>query len=120
MSAYDVYGQYAADAMLGMAEFVQFFNVGASDLFTQNYLSDVIGNTTVLSKSNAKANNGTFWKNGSTQSSSLQEIKTNLVTNSELIDISKKCIILISNKAISIVRKHNTKNVDINPYYILD
>ena len=117
---YEVYGQYAADAMLGMAEFVQFFNVGASDLFTQNYLSNVIGNTTVLSKSDAKANNGSFWKNGSSQSSSLQEIKTNLVTNSELIDISKKCIILISNKAISIVRKHNTKNVDINPYYILD
>ena len=117
---YEVYGQYAADAMLGMAEFVQFFNVGASDLFTQNYLSDVIGNTTVLSKSEAKANNGSFGKNGSSQSSSLQEIKTNLVTNSELIDISKKCIILISNKAISIVRKHNMGNVDINPYYILD
>lgn len=50
---YDIYGQYAAEAMLSCARLRQFF--GVFDLASQKYLSEYLGEKTVKAISNSKS-----------------------------------------------------------------
>tara|TARA_R110002072_G_scaffold219248_1_gene376862 strand:- start:12571 stop:14439 length:1869 start_codon:yes stop_codon:yes gene_type:complete len=117
---YEVYGQYAADAMLGMAEFVQFFNVGASDLFTQNYLSDVFGSTTVLTKSNTSKKfslNANFKER---ESVNYSESNCKLISSSEIINLSNNIVLILNKLKFKLLLQKQTCRKDFyNPYHFL-
>ena len=83
--------------MLCLAEFMQFFNVGASDLFTQNYLSDLFDNVTVSCKSESASTNRNFYKSLKNTGHSFQDSKTNLLSKSDIQIMADSNLIVIFN-----------------------
>lgn len=88
-----VYGQYAADTILGSCATTRVFNLGRSDLRTAKWLSDASGYKTVLSEGK------TFHNTNKDQATSRSEIKENLLGVSDILELpADKLLCLIRGK----------------------
>lgn len=76
-----VYGQYAADTILGSCATTRVFNLGRADLRTAKWLSDASGFKTVLSQGK------TFQKTSNGQATSQSEVKENLLSISDILEL---------------------------------
>ncbi|WP_127754369.1 type IV secretory system conjugative DNA transfer family protein [Devosia sp. 1566] len=76
-----VYGQYAADTILGSCATTRVFNLGRADLRTAKWLSDACGFKTVLSEGK------TFQKISNDQATSQSEVKESLLSVSEILEL---------------------------------
>lgn len=88
-----VYGQYAADTILGSCATTRVFNIGRTDLRTAKWLSDASGFKTVLSEGN------TFQSTNKDQATSRSEVKENLLSVSDILELhANQMICLIRGK----------------------
>lgn len=95
-----VYGQYAADTILGSCATTRVFNLGRADLRTAKWLSDVSGHKTVLSEGK------TFQKTGKDQTTSRSEVKEGLLSISDILELpSDKMICLIRGKSPALLNR---------------
>lgn len=76
-----VYGQYAADTILGSCATTRVFNLGRADIRTAKWLSDAIGHRTLLSEAM------TFAKAGGAETRSQSEVKENLLSVSDILEL---------------------------------
>ena len=112
------YGEKDARGMIGMAQIVQYFNISPSDLVTQKYVSDLLGDTTITVKSHSTSKGrsdaaaDSFRKLGSTnQSDTINESKRPLLTPNETAQLP-------GNRAIIFAKKFNEPLCPILAYII--
>jgi len=82
----DVYGDKGAKSMITCSQVVQFFNVSPADLPTQQYVSSIIGDTTVLTRGTSDGKSTSFGTRNSlsnSQNNSLQETRQRLIAPEE-------------------------------------
>lgn len=103
-----VYGQYAADTILGSCATTRVFNLGRADLRTAKWLSDASGHTTLLSEGK------TFQSGSKDQATNRSEIKENLLSVSDVLELpADKMICLIRGKPPARIERifaHKHKN----------
>ncbi|MEO5807026.1 type IV secretory system conjugative DNA transfer family protein [Devosia sp.] len=76
-----VYGEYAADTILGSCATTRVFNLGRADLRTAKWLSDISGYKTMWSEGTS------FQTSAAGQTNSQSEIKENLLSVSDILEL---------------------------------
>lgn len=132
---YEIYGEQGAKSMVTCSQIIQFFNISPADKSTQEYVSKIIGDTTILSRGSSEGSSmgsGLRAFASKNVNNSLQETKQPLISPDELpyLPGNSQLLFIRHNFEVSkpvycykvryFERNELTGLYDPDPYYLLE